>query len=217
MNKIRVLIADDHSLMRKGLKQILELEKDIEVVGQAADGRQAIEMATSLKPDVVLMDINMPILSGIQAIRMLKDNNTSARIIVLTIHEDKEYLLETIRMGAAGYILKDAEAEHLIEAIRMVCKGKTYIQPNLTTDLIKEFDGLSGSAVIRQANENGLTQREKEVLMLISEGLNNREIADTLYISEKTVKNHVSNIFRKLDVCDRTQAAIYAFKHNLRK
>lgn len=217
MDKIRVLIADDHSLVRKGLKQILELEKDFEVIGQAADGRQAIEMTTSLKPDVVLMDINMPIINGLKAIKMLKENNTSARIIVLTIHEDKEYLLETIRMGAAGYIMKDAEVEHLIEAIRMVYRGKIYIQPNLTSDIIKEFDSLPNSAVINKTNENGLTQRESEVLMLISEGLNNREIADTLYISEKTVKNHVSNIFKKLDVCDRTQAAIYAIKHNLKK
>ena len=217
MDKIRVLIADDHSLVRKGLKQILELEKDFEVIGQAADGRQAIEMTTSLKPDVVLMDINMPIINGLKAIKMLKENNTSARIIVLTIHEDKEYLLETIRMGAAGYIMKDAEVEHLIEAIRMVYRGKIYIQSNLTSDIIKEFDSLPNSAVINKADENGLTQRESEVLMLISEGLSNREIADTLYISEKTVKNHVSNIFKKLDVCDRTQAAIYAIKHNLKK
>ena len=217
MDKIRVLIADDHSLVRKGLKQILELEKDFEVIGQAADGRQAIEMTTSLKPDVVLMDINMPIINGLKAIKMLKKNNTSARIIVLTIHEDKEYLLETIRMGAAGYIMKDAEVEHLIEAIKMVYRGKIYIQSNLTSDIIKEFDSLPNSAVINKADENGLTQRESEVLMLISEGLSNREIADTLYISEKTVKNHVSNIFKKLDVCDRTQAAIYAIKHNLKK
>ncbi|HHU63018.1 MAG TPA: response regulator transcription factor [Clostridiales bacterium] len=217
MDKIRVLIADDHSLVRKGLKQILELEKDFEVIGQAADGRQAIEMTTSLKPDVVLMDINMPIINGLKAIKMLKENNTSARIIVLTIHEDKEYLLETIRMGAAGYIMKDAEVEHLIEAIKMVYRGKIYIQSNLTSDIIKEFDSLPNSAVINKADENGLTQRESEVLMLISEGLSNREIADTLYISEKTVKNHVSNIFKKLDVCDRTQAAIYAIKHNLKK
>jgi len=217
MANIRVLIADDHSLMRKGLKQILELEDDIEVVGQAVDGKDAVEKALRLLPDVILMDINMPVLNGMQAIKELKENKCESKIIVLTIHEDKEYLLEAIKMGAAGYVLKDAEADHLIEAIRDVNKGQSYIQPNLTTELIKDFDKMSYQSVKKQFDESNLTQREIEVLLLISEGLNNREIADQLFISEKTVKNHVSNIFRKIDVCDRTQAAIYAYKNHLKR
>ncbi len=216
MGKIRVLVVDDHSLMRKGLKQVLELEDDIEVVDQAVNGEEAVEKALSLVPDIILMDINMPVLNGIQAIRELKEKGCTSRIIILTIHEDREYLLETIKMGAAGYVLKDAEADHLVEAIRDVYRGESYVQPNLTTELIKEFDRMSYQTVKKQFDDNNLTQREIEVLLLIAEGLNNREIAEQLFISEKTVKNHVSNIFRKIDVCDRTQAAIYAFKNHLK-
>lgn len=216
MLKIKVLIADDHSLIRKGLKQILELENDIEVVAQASNGKDAVEKAMLLVPDVILMDINMPIQNGILAIKELKAKGCPSKIIVLTIHEDREYLLEAVRIGAAGYIMKDAEAEHLIDAIRDVYKGQTYIQPNLSSKLIKDFDKMSYHSVKKQFEENNLTQREIEVLLLIADGKNNKEIADELFISEKTVKNHVSNIFRKIDVSDRTQAAIYALKNHLK-
>jgi len=216
MKKIRVLVADDHSLMRKGLKQVLELEEDIEVIYQASDGKEAVEKALALKPDVILMDINMPIQNGIKAIQELKEKGCSSRVIVLTIHEEREYLLEAVKIGAAGYIMKDAEADQLIDAIRQVYKGETYIQPNLTTKLIRDFDKMSYHSVRKQFEENSLTQREIEVLLLIAEGKNNKEIADDLFISEKTVKNHVSNIFKKIDVSDRTQAAIYVFKNHLK-
>ncbi len=213
-SKIRVLIADDHPLFRQGIKQILELEKDIIVVAQAANGDDAVQLAREHKPDVILMDINMPGSNGLQAIKEIKDENISSKIIVLTIHEDREYLIKTIQMGAEGYVLKDAEPQVLIDAIRNVHIGQSYIQPNMTKELVMEFNRLTLHNKDRNG-ENRLTAREREVLKLIAEGMINKEIATKLYISEKTVKNHVSSIFRKLNVSDRTQAAIYAIKHNI--
>lgn len=212
---INVLIADDHSLLRQGLKQILELEHDIAVIAQASNGNEAVQYAEEFRPDVILMDINMPGLNGLQAIAEIKKKKLSSKIIVLTIHEDREYLFKTLRMGAEGYVLKDAEPAVLIEAIRNVNAGQSYMQPNMTMELVKEFNRVTMHEKERHENNN-LTCREIEVLELIAEGMINKEIAGKLYISEKTVKNHVSNIFKKLNVSDRTQAAIYAFKHNIK-
>lgn len=215
MNKIKVLIADDHAMVRQGLKTILELEEDIDVVAQAANGEEAVSLARTQKPDVILMDINMPVLNGLQAIKMLKDEDRRYKIIVLTLHQDREYLFKTLQLGCEGYVLKDAESSVLIEAIRSVYNEQTYIQPNMTGELVKEFNRVT---LIEQDKSitNNLTNREIEVLKLIAEGMINKEIAKNLFISEKTVKNHISNIFKKLDVNDRTQAAIYAFKHNIK-
>ena len=214
-NRISVLIADDHSLIRQGLKQILEIEKDLAVVAQASNGSEAVQLARECRPDVILMDINMPGTNGLQAIKEIKQEKLECKIIVLTIHEDREYLFKTLQMGAEGYVLKDAEPSVLIEAIRNVYLGQSYIQPNMTMELVKEFNRITMHEKEKH-NENNLTAREIEVLELIAEGMINKEIAKQLYISEKTVKNHVSNIFRKLNVSDRTQAAIYAFKHNIK-
>lgn len=214
MDKIRVVIADDHAMVREGLKQILELEKDIVVVAQASNGEEAVKLAKEHQPDVVLMDINMPGMNGLQAIKEIKTENIPTKIIVLTIHEDREYLFKTLQMGAEGYVLKDVDSAVLVEAIRSVNKGQSYIQSNMTKELIKEFNRVTINEKGRNP-ENNLTARELEVLELIAEGLINKEIARRLFISEKTVKNHVSNIFKKLNVSDRTQAAIYAFKHNI--
>ncbi len=215
MNKIRVMIADDHAMVRQGLKTIIELEDDIEVVSQAANGEQAVLLARSDKPDIILMDINMPVLNGLQAIKILKEENSDCKIIVLTLHQDREYLFRTIQLGCEGYVLKDAESSVLIEAIRNVYHNQTYIQPNMTGELVKEFNRIT---LIEQDSSitKNMTNREIEVLKLIADGLINKEIAKKLFISEKTVKNHISNIFKKLDVNDRTQAAIYAFKHNIK-
>jgi len=213
--KISVMIADDHPMLRQGLKQILELERDIAVVAQATDGNEAVRYAEEFKPDVILMDINMPGINGLQAIDEIKQKKLPSKIIVLTIHEDREYLFKTLRMGAEGYVLKDAEPAVLVEAIRSVKAGQSYIQPNMTTELVKEFNRVT-LRDREKREENNLTSREIEVLELIAEGMINKEIARKLYISEKTVKNHVSNIFKKLNVSDRTQAAIYAFKHNIK-
>lgn len=215
MNKINILIADDHSMVRQGLKQILELEKDIAVIAQASNGEEAVELARLHKPDIILMDINMPGMNGLQAIKELKKESSPTKIIVLTIHEDREYLFKTLQMGAEGYVLKDAEPSVLIEAIRNVNKGRTYIQSNMTGELVREFNRVTLRGKEKH-EENNLTAREIEVLELIADGMINKEIARELYISEKTVKNHVSNIFKKLNVSDRTQAAIYAFKHNIK-
>ena len=214
-NKISVLIADDHSLIRQGLKQILELEEDIAVIAQASNGSEAVQLAKEHNPDIILMDINMPGTNGLQAIKEIKQDKLECKIIVLTIHEDREYLFKTLQMGAEGYVLKDAEPAVLLEAIRSVNSGKSYIQSNMTMELVKEFNRVTMHEKEKH-EDNNLTSREIEVLELIAEGMINKEIAKKLYISEKTVKNHVSNIFRKLNVSDRTQAAIYAFKHNIK-
>ena len=214
-NKINLLIADDHSMVRQGLKQILELEKDITVTAQASNGSEAVRLAREFKPDIILMDINMPGTNGLQAIKEIKQEKLPSKVIVLTIHEDREYLFKTLQMGAEGYVLKDAEPAVLIEAIRNVYNGQSYIQPNMTRELVKEFNRVTLHEK-EKSDENNLTCREIEVLELIAEGMINKEIAKQLYISEKTVKNHVSNIFKKLEVSDRTQAAIYAFKHNMK-
>lgn len=215
MNKIKVMIADDHAMVRQGLKTILELEEDITIVSQAANGEEAVLLARTFKPDVILMDINMPVLNGLQAIKMLKDEDSQYKIIVLTLHQDREYLFKTLQLGCEGYVLKDAESSVLIEAIRSVYQKQTYIQPNMTVELVKEFNRVTLIEKDKSITNN-LTNREIEVLKLIAEGMINKEIAKNLFISEKTVKNHISNIFKKLDVNDRTQAAIYAFKHNIK-
>ncbi|HEY5583800.1 MAG TPA: response regulator transcription factor [Ruminiclostridium sp.] len=215
MNKIKVMIADDHAMVRQGLKTILELEDDIIVVAQASNGEEAISLARAQKPDVILMDINMPILNGLQAIKILKDEDSRYKIIVLTLHQDREYLFKTLQLGCEGYVLKDAESSVLIDAIRSVFQDQTYIQQNMTVELVKEFNRVTMIEKDKSITNN-LTKREIEVLKLIAEGMINKEIAKKLFISEKTVKNHNSNIFKKLDINDRTQAAIYAFKHNIK-
>lgn len=214
--KISVLIVDDHELIREGIKQILELEKDISVIGQAGNGEDAFSMAEELNPDVILLDINMPKLNGIEALRKFKDMGIKSKVIILTIHEDREYILKTLKLGANGYILKDSNADGLIKGIRNVFKGEKYIQQSVA-DLVNECSDCDefGSTLINKINS--LTKREYEVLILIAEGLNNKDIADRLYISEKTVKNHVSNILKKLDLNDRVQVAIFAYKNNIKK
>jgi len=213
---IKVLIVDDHSLMRQGLKKIIEMEKDIDVIGLAEDGEIAIQKCVELKPDVVLLDINMPNMNGIQALRRIKDMGLNSKVIMLTIHDDREYLLETVNIGAEGYVLKDADSTSLIKAIRTVNQGNSYIHPTLADELVKRYNNKDGDKN-SGTSKGKLTRREYEVITLIAEGLNNKEIAEKLFISEKTVKNHVSNIFKKINVNDRTQAAIYAFKHNIKK
>ncbi|MBF8983536.1 response regulator transcription factor [Lutibacter sp. B2] len=209
--KIKVLIADDHALMCQGLKQIIELESDIDVIGSAVDGEDTIRKVEELKPDVVLLDINMPNMNGIQALRRLRDIGSDVKIIMLTFHEEPEYLFQTLNIGANGYVLKDAESDSLIKAIRDVYRGQSYIHPTLSKASI--YKDTKEHTVNKKDN---LTKREYEVLVLIADGKNNREIADDLFISEKTVKNHVSNIFKKIKVSDRTQAAIYAYKNSLK-
>jgi len=211
MEIIRILIAEDHAMIREGLKQLLEMEPDLKVVAVAADGRQAVDAYASMRPDVVLMDVNMPRMNGLEAIREIREKDAEARVLMLTIHQDREYLFKALELGAMGYVLKDAESRVLVEAIRTIHAGQTYIHSSMARELITEFKRIKSG----DDNPNQLSDRERDVLKLLAKGLVNREIANQLFISEKTVKNHISNIFRKLDVQDRTQAAVYALKHHL--
>lgn len=215
MERIRVMLAEDHSMVRQGLKQLIELENDIKVVVEAADGIQAVDYYGIERPDVVLMDINMPKQNGLKALEMIKQINPNARVIMLTIHQDREYLFQALKHGASGYVLKDADGSVLIEAIRKVYQGEAYIQASMAKELITEFKRFTSKGASSEKDGASLSDRELEVLRLIAKGMLNKEIAKTLFISEKTVKNHISNIFRKLKVSDRTQAAVYAIKNNL--
>ncbi len=211
MVRIRILIADDHSLVREGLTKILELEEEFEIVGHASNGLEALEKIKEKKPDILLLDINMPVMGGLATLRKINEEKLKIKTIMLTIHEAREYLMETMELGALGYILKDSDSQSLLKAIKDVYAGDSYIQPKLAAGIVKEFK--SGKTKVKSDNE--LTKREYEVLSLIAEGLNNKDISEKLFISEKTVKNHVSSIFRKIKVNDRTKAAIYAYKNNI--
>ena len=215
MDKIKVIIADDHALIREGLKKLLELEPTIEVVALAVDGKSAIEMVDRHEPDIVLLDINMPNMNGMECLKVLKKDYKETKVIMLTIHEDAEYLIETVNMGAEGYVLKDADVSQLIDAINKVVNGEIYIHPSLSGVLVKEYK--RKEVTYNDLSKRRLTRRELEVLKLVAQGINNKEISETLFISEKTVKNHISSIFKKLNVNDRTQAALYAIKHNVTK
>lgn len=212
MDKIKILIADDHSMVREGLKQLIELEDDIEVVGQAGNGLEAIDKIKECNPDILLLDINMPKMNGLEVIQYMSDNNIATKTILLTIHNEVEYLYKAFEIGVQGYVLKDSESDVLIKAIRTIYDGESYIQPNMASLLFKR---MNSSREKDQLGVNKLTKREIQVLKLITEGMLNKEIAHNLCISEKTVKNHVSNIFKKINVSDRTQAAVYAIKNNL--
>lgn len=204
---IRILIADDHLMVREGLKQILELDGDIEVVAQADDGIQCLQQFEQTSPDVILLDINMPNMNGLEALEEIRKKTKEQKVLILTIHNEVEYLMKAVEIGINGYVLKDSEASALKKAIFLVYEGEIYIEPSLTPALKERAaQGEKLNAI--------LTRREVEVLKLLAEGLFNKEIAYRLSISEKTVKNHVSNIFRKIGVADRTQAAVYAIKNN---
>lgn len=207
MRKVKVVIIDDHVMVREGIKQLLEIDGDIQVVGEAGDGEEGIELLQNLKPDVVLLDINMPKLNGLEVLQELKNMGLDYKVIILTIHNEVEYLIKTMDIGANGYILKDSELAVLKKAIFTIDEGNSYIQPSLMPMLKVKIDQI-------QKTKEELTKREIEVLKLIARGMYNKEIADELVISEKTVKNHITNIFRKIDVTDRTQAAIFAIKHS---
>lgn len=207
------MIADDHSMIREGLKQLLELEGDFQVIAEACDGIHCLNQLEVVKPDVLLLDINMPKLNGLKVLEKINHKNMEIKTLVLTVHNEVEYLLEAVSIGINGYLLKDSESMELKKAILSVVNGQDYIQPNLIP--------LLNAKMIEQDKESEdikkLTRRELEVLKLLSVGMYNRGIAEKLTISERTLKNHVSNIFKKIKVNDRTQAAVFAIKNNLVK
>ena len=208
---VKIMIADDHSLIREGLKNLLELEGDIEVVAEAEDGMQCLDKLEYITPDVLLLDINMPKKNGLEVLRVLKDRKSKVKVLVLTVHNETEYLMKAVDIGIDGYVLKDSESSELKKSIFAIVDGETYIQPSLIPALNskmieKDKDG---------AKIDLLTRRELEVLKLLAVGMYNKEVAEKLDISERTVKNHVSNIFKKIEVTDRTQAAVFAIRNNL--
>lgn len=209
--KISILIADDHSMIREGLKQLLELEQNFNVIGFADNGRKAIDKINELHPDILLLDVNMPVLGEIETLAEIRKNNINVKVIMLTIHNEREYLIKAVELGCDGYILKESDSDELKNAIYNVYEGKRYIQPNMTPML--------NSYLASKAEDDkklvGLTKREIQVLKLVAEGMFNRDIAERLEISERTVKNHIANIFKKIQVSDRTQAAVFAIKNNL--
>lgn len=214
MSPIRVLIADDHRLFRRGLRQVCEIDGGFEVVGEAEHGQQAIELARRLQPDVVLMDIEMPILNGVQATSVITTENPTTRVIVLTVYQEDEHVFKAIRAGAQGYLLKDAEEEKLIEAIRAVHRGEALIDSHVATMVLDEFRRIRPHEPEKTVPEEitQLTEAEMDVLSLVAQGADNRTIASQLSLAEKTVSNRLSDIYQKLHVGNRTQAALYALR-----
>jgi DNA-binding NarL/FixJ family response regulator len=208
---VKVLIADDQALVRTGFRKILESEADLEVVGEAGDGGEAVEAALLLRPDVVLMDIRMPRLDGLEATRRLAGKT---RVLVLTTFDLNEYVYEALRAGASGFLLKDAPADQLLTAIRVVAAGEALLAPSITRRLIEEFARRPPSNA-RPAELDALSPRELEVLQLVGRGLSNAEIAGELYVGDATVKTHVSRILQKLDLRDRVQAVVLAYESGL--
>ncbi len=209
--EIKLLVADDHTLIRDGLQKILTMDQGIKIVGEASEGEEAVKLTSETKPHVVLMDINMPGVNGIEASKRIKEEEPETAIIILTIHDDREYIMELLNTGVSGYLLKDISADDLLDVIKKVAAGETIIDQRMGGKLMEEWRSHSSS----QELKGKLTERELEVLREIVKGENNKNIAEKLYISEKTVKNHTTNLFSKLEVNDRTQAVLYAIKHKL--
>jgi DNA-binding NarL/FixJ family response regulator len=212
MEKIKILLADDHTILREGIKVLLNREIDMEVVAEAEDGVQALEKVRQEKPDVVVMDISMPKISGLDATKEITETFPDTKVVILTMHDNEEYLVQALKSGAKGYVLKEAAATDLAEAIRAVIRGDAYLYPAVARKLVDDY--VNRVRTIRTAADS-LTPREREVLKLVAEGHTNKEIADFLGISIKTVENHRTNLMRKLDLHDRTELARYAIKIGL--
>jgi DNA-binding NarL/FixJ family response regulator len=212
---IRVLIADDQALVRGGFRMILEAQKDMEVVGEAGDGREAVAQARELRPDVVLMDIRMPELNGLEATRRLLSDGDEMRVLILTTFDLDEYVYEAMKSGASGFLLKDVPPERLADAVRVVAAGDALLAPAITRRLIEGFVRRPAPATRAPTELAGLTERELDVLKLIARGLSNMEIASSLFVSEATVKTHVTHILAKLRLRDRVQAVVLAYESGL--
>ncbi|RFU66855.1 response regulator transcription factor [Bacillus sp. V59.32b] len=220
--RTNIVIIDDHQLFREGVKRILDFESSFQVVAEGDDGSEAMDLVEQNNPDVVIMDINMPNINGVEATKMLVDRHPETKVIILSIHDDENYVQHALKTGASGYLLKEMDADALIEAVKVVADGGSYLHPRVTHNLVREYrrlatdensggDSLQTPEIRRPLHL--LTRRECEVLQLLADGKSNRGIGDALYISEKTVKNHVSNILQKMNVNDRTQAVVLAIKN----
>lgn len=210
---IKVMLVDDHILIREGIKQLLEFDEGIEVIEQASDGLECLDKLKIVRPDILLLDINMPNMNGIEVLEELKKKNNPIKVLILTVHSEVEYLVKAVDIGADGYILKDSGSAELKQAITLIMNGESYIQPSL-------IPALNSRLINRDVDKeklDSLTKREIEILAQVASGMFNKEIAINLDISERTVKNHISNIFKKIDVSDRTQAAVFAIRNNIVK
>ena len=210
---VKVMLAEDHALMREGIKHLLEFDGSIEVIDEANNGKECLEKLEKIEPDILLLDINMPDMNGIEVLEELKKQNKNIKILMLTVHSEVEYLIKAIDIGANGYILKDSGSLELKQAINVIMTDGSYIQPSL-------LPALNSRLINRDIDKEkleSLTKREIEILIQVAGGMFNKEIANNLDISERTVKNHISNIFKKIDVSDRTQAAVFAIKNNVVK
>ena len=211
-DKIEIIIADDHMMIREGLKQLLELDGTMKVIAEANDGEECLNLLNKkIHPDILLLDINMPKKNGIEVLEYIKQNKIPVKVLILTVHNEVEYLLKAVDIGIDGYLLKDSSYDELKEAIDVVISGNTYIQPSLLPALNESMEEYA----LDKEKIECLTKRELDVLRLISEGCSNKKISDELTISERTVKNHISHIFRKIDVEDRTQAAVFAIRNKI--
>ena len=208
---VKIMITDDHSMIREGLKNLLELDGDIEVIAEAENGEECLQKLLMVKPDVLLLDINMPKMNGLEVLKSLKDAKSKVKVLILTVHNETEYLMKAVEIGINGYVLKDSESAELKKAIFTIADGENYIQPSL-------IPALNSKMIEKNEDEiklESLTKRELQVLKELAVGKFNRDIAKEMEISERTVKNHISSIFKKLDVTDRTQAAVFAIRNNL--
>jgi len=213
-NVISVLLVDDHALMREGLRRLLELEEDMTVIGEALDGFVEVHKVRQLRPDVVLMDIGLPVIDGIAVTRQITHEFPTIAVIMLTMYRQQEQVLQAMKSGAKGYLLKSTSSRDVAHAIRTVCEGGMLIEPELTGAIVSEFRRLSDSASTDQ-HPSTLSEKEVEIVRHVASGMSNKEIAERLAYSEKTVKNYLSTIFQKLGIRDRTQAAIFAMRHGL--
>lgn len=216
MKPIRILIVDDHTLFRSGIKLVLQRHEGFEVVGEAGDGLEGVKRAVQLKPDVVLLDLHMPGIGGLEALRLLKEDIPETQVVMLTVSEDAEDLLETLRAGARGYLLKNIDTEFLLESIRRAAQGESVMSPQIAHKLADSLRApYRESAVVAEANPGKLSPREREIIVMLAHGASNKEIARVLNLSESTIKIHVQGILRKLNIAKRVQAAVYAVAHGL--
>ncbi|CAG0926476.1 MAG: Transcriptional regulatory protein DegU [Rhodocyclaceae bacterium] len=212
---IRVLLVDDHTLFRSGIKALLQRQKDFEVVGEASDGLEGIKRAKSLKPDVVLLDLHMPEISGCEAVRLIVEELPDTKVVMLTVSEDAEDLLETLQAGAHGYLLKNIDTSFFISAIRSAAEGEAVMSPQMTAKLMRSVRAVPASPVMPTADKERLSPREREILSHLARGASNKEIARSLDLAESTIKIHVQSILKKLNLVSRVQAAVYAVEHGL--